>query len=529
MDDLTLVESPVAHAHFSRDGELVSATPGFLAGGLGGVEEYLSRFDAIDGGPAGPEMIRAAAARWREPGGAVSGRTPDGGMWTLCSHPAEDGGVTLVSVRCAAAAAGSEREARDLLNDTLRGLSEGCALFDGESRLIVCNDRFREMHAGVREFIAPGVHWETLLREMARRRLAVHASGRDAAWVEHMLEYSEGDEAFDIDWTDGTTTSLTTRPTSLGGFILSEIDITARRRAEQFAHASEQMLSTILQASPANLCMSQIGDGEIIYQSPACVDLFGNADSAREQFADPLDRADFLTELLASGRADDFPAQARRGDGRTFPALFSARVIDYRGEEVMVSTVTDLTEQVAAERRIKDAGIRLRDAIEALSEGFILYDGEERVVMANQRFLELNAPYADMITPGRHTRDLLVAAVESEHFVDAEGWLRDYEEELARGEGGSHRAFEFQITDGTWVNSVRRPTREGGFVITWLDVTDQKNASDALAVANDRMRDAIDSLDDGFALYDADDRLVMWEPAVRGTECPCRRLDSAKA
>ena len=176
----------------------------------------------------------------------------------------------------------------------------------------------------------------------------------------------------------------------------------------------------------------------------------------------------------------------------------------------MVSSVTDLTELVEAERTIKEASVRLRDAIEALSEGFILYDAEERVVMANQRFLELNAPYADKIVPGTHTRVLLQAAIDTGHFVDAEGWLADYEAELARGEGGTHRSFEFRMSDGTWVNSVRRPTREGGFVITWLDVTDEKLATAELARANDRMRDAIDSVDHGIALFDPDNRLAMW-------------------
>ena len=399
---------------------------------------------------------------------------------------------------------------RVLLDDALRGVNEGCALFDDDDQLIVCNDRYRELNKGIQEFIAPGVYWETLLREMARRKLAQHTQGRTEAWVQEILRLSESEEPFEIVRTDGTVTSVTVRPTSLGGFILSEADITARRRAEQSAADSEQMLSKILEASPANLCMSQIGSGEIIYQSPSCADLLGRPESARNHFDDPVSRADFLTELLPSGRVDDFNAVARRDDGTTFPALFSARIIDYRGEEVMVSTVTDLTQQIAAEQSIKDAGIRLRDAIEALSEGFILYDAEERVVMANRRFLEMNAPYADMIEPGRHTRDLLQAAVETGHFVGAETWLADYEAELARGEGGSHRSFEFQLADGTHLNSVRRPTREGGFVITWLDVTEEKAAAEKLKLLNDRMRDAIESLDEGFALFDGQDRLVMW-------------------
>lgn len=399
---------------------------------------------------------------------------------------------------------------RDLLNDALQAFSIGFALFDEDSRLIACNEQFHEINDGIKEFVAPGTHWESILRAMAQRRIARNSVGREAAWVRDVLFATERFEDFEIEWLDGSIIAVEVHPTSLGGFILSQTDITARRRAEQAARDSEQLLSKILQASPANLCMSRIGDGEIIYSSPASVALFGDEASARDQFADPLDRGDFLTELLPTGHVDDFPADSRNAEGEVFPALFSARVIDFRGEDVMVSTVTDLTERIAAERNLRDASNRLRDAIEALEEGFALFDADERLVVANRRYLEMNAPFADRIAAGTSSRELLEAAVETQHVVDAEGWLADYDSEKTRGKIGSHRGYEFQLTDGTWVNSVRRPTREGGFVITWLDVTEQRQAAADLRLVNDRLNDAIESLEHGFALYDRDDRLVTW-------------------
>ena len=399
---------------------------------------------------------------------------------------------------------------RDLLNDALRAFSVGFALFDEDSRLIVCNERYREIYEGIDEFLTPGTHWETILREMTRRRIVRQAVGREASWLRETAHATEEFGDFEIERMDGTVVAVEVHPTSLGGFIQSATDITARRRAEEAARASEQLLSKILQASPVNLCMSRMGDGEIIYHSPASVALFGAERSARDQFADPLDRADFLTELLPVGQIDNFRADSRNADGEIFPALFSARMIDYRGEDVMVSTVTDLTEHIAAERNLRDASIRLRDAIEALEEGFVLFDADERLVIANRRYIEMNAPYADRITEGVHTRDLLVAAVETGHVIDAEKWLADYDAEKMRNEIGAQRGYEFQLVDGTWINSVRRPTRDGGFVITWLDVTEQRQAALELKLVNDRLRDAIESLEHGFALYDSDDRLVTW-------------------
>ena len=399
---------------------------------------------------------------------------------------------------------------RNLLHDALRAFSFGFALFDEDSRLIACNEHFHELNDGIKEYIAPGTHWETILRAMARRRIVRQTTRNEAAWIRDVLFATERFKNFEIELLDGRIIAVEVHPTTLGGFILSEADITARRRAEQAARDSEQLLSKILQASPANLCMSRIGDGEIIYRSPASVAVFGDKTSARDQFADPLDRGDFLTELLPTGRIDDFSADSRNAKGEIFPASFSARVIDFRGEDVMVSTVTDLTERIAAEKEIRDASERLRDAIEALEEGFVLFDADERLVVANRRYLEMNAPFADRIVAGVTTRELLEAACDYGHYVDAESWLADYDDEKARGKIGSHRGYEFQLTDGTWVNSVRRPTRDGGFVITWLDVTEQRQAAAELRLVNDRLNDAIESLEHGFALYDRDDRLVAW-------------------
>lgn len=402
------------------------------------------------------------------------------------------------------------RRSQDLLNDALRSLSEGFALFDEDGRLIVANDRFRDINAGIVEFISQGVHWETMLREMARRRIALHAAGRQNAWIAEVLRATDSFETFEIVRVDGAAIQVVSQPTSLGGFIISETDITARREAERSARESDQMLSTILEASPANLCMSRIGDGEIIYRSPSCVALFGRNSSARDQFADPLDRADFLTDLLPGGRIDDFAADACNAAGDIFPALFSARVIEYRGEDVIVSTVTDLTEPKKAEIAIRAASARLRDAIEAMTEGFVLFDADERLVIANQRYLSMNAPYADKVKPGARLRDILVAGRDTGHLIDGDYWLEKYDEETAAGMRDIRRMSEFQLADGSHITSLRRPTRDGGIVCSWLDVTEQKRAAAELSRLNELLRDAIESLDEGFALYDSEDRLVMW-------------------
>ena len=380
---------------------------------------------------------------------------------------------------------------RQLLGDALRTLKEAFALFDEDGCLIMWNDQYRAIHSGIAEFIAPGIHWETLLRETARRRIARHALGRESAWVADMLDNGEKYETFEVERTDGSTILVSIHPTTLGGFIVSEADITRERLAEQSAQESEQMLSKVLEASPANLCMSRIKDGEIIYRSPASTALFGRDASARDQFEDPMDWADFLTDLLPSGRIDDFAATARNASGDLFPALFSARIVDYKGEDVIVSSVTDLTDQYRARQQLADANTRLSDAIESLDEGFALYDENDRLVLWNKRYAELNAHVAHELREGVRYGQLLDAAIASGRLgpIDIERTIESGQPD----ENGAPRRFEFEHSDGKWFSVSRNPTSEGGFVITRLDITERKKAEAAQREADELVRRVLDA------------------------------------
>lgn len=388
---------------------------------------------------------------------------------------------TEPAVEMAHAEADARAEARasdTLLHDVIGALTEAVALFDDAGRLIMCNDRFRDANASIAEFIAPGVHWETLLRETARRRAVRNTEGREAAWVEDMLARTDAFERFEIARSTGGAQMISIRPTSLGGFIIAETDVTARRDAEASVRDSEQMLSTILDASPANLTLSRIGDGEIIYRSPASADLFGPEATARDQFADPRDRADFLTELLPTGRIDDFPAIACNGDGEPFPALFSARIIDYRGEDAMVSNVTDLTDIRAAEAAAKEASIRLRDAIESLDQGLALFDRDDRLVAWNRRYEELNAHVIDVLRTGASYPEMLEAAIETGRLSPDQ--IDKVRESGQRASNRRRRSYEFRHADGRWFEVTRNSASNDGFVVTRQDITERKHAEEEM-------------------------------------------------
>ncbi|MEP2027216.1 MAG: ATP-binding protein [Paracoccaceae bacterium] len=240
-----------------------------------------------------------------------------------------------------------------LLLDTLGGLADGVALFDQDASLLLANNSFAGMNPDMVEFLAAGTSWDIFLREAENRGAFPTGICKSLAIFEADL-LSSPEDVHHVKFKGSLDRNYLIRmnASSDGGFILIQspvVDDTTRTDAEREV---EFLLSKVLEASPACLTMSRIGDGQIIYRSPAATALLGLAKSSYYYFANREERADFVTELLPDARVDDMRVTGRRADGSEFPAGVSARLIEYRGEDVVVSSIEDLTGMLAVQAEL---------------------------------------------------------------------------------------------------------------------------------------------------------------------------------
>jgi PAS domain S-box-containing protein len=138
-------------------------------------------------------------------------------------------------------------------------------------------------------------------------------------------------------------------------------------------------------------------------------------------------------------------------------------------------------------REVASARQRLIDAIESISEGFSLYDAEDRLVLCNSRFRELYPGVADAVVPGTPFAAIARTAAERHLIRDAMGrvdaWL---EQRLALHREPPGPYLQAQ-SDGRWIQVSERKTQVGGTVAVFTDVTELKHTEHALLAAQTRL------------------------------------------
>ncbi|MEO1599033.1 MAG: ATP-binding protein [Pseudomonadota bacterium] len=271
-------------------------------------------------------------------------------------------------------------------------------------------------------------------------------------------------------------------------------------------------LQNLLTASPANLLLSRLEDGEVLYRSPASRRLFGDTCDAGLHWDIQEERETYIAMLREKGEVEDFFRIGRGADGRPFPSLVSSRLLEHNGELVILSSTTDLTEPFALRDASDLANARLRDAIESLDEAFVLYDADDRLVMANRLYRDAHREAAHAIRPGASSQEILAALVKADHLEGGETLIEEFRAELTEGRQHRPRQMELRRRDGRVFLFRRSPTKEGGSAVTLLDITERKRADEAEREADALVRTIVEACPTTFLVSRVSDGKIIYAP-----------------
>jgi signal transduction histidine kinase/DNA-binding response OmpR family regulator len=159
-------------------------------------------------------------------------------------------------------------------------------------------------------------------------------------------------------------------------------------------------------------------------------------------------------------------------------------------EALGVFRATAIEMEEANLKEIREARARLTEAIETISEGFSLYDAEDKLIVCNSHYRELFASHAEAMVPGTSFETILRTATGRGLIKDAEGreeaWIA---ERLERHRASSETHIQ-RRSDGRWIQVSERKTANGGVVAIYADITQLKQHEAELAAARDAAEEA---------------------------------------
>lgn len=136
----------------------------------------------------------------------------------------------------------------------------------------------------------------------------------------------------------------------------------------------------------------------------------------------------------------------------------------------------------------------IETAVETITDGIVLYDGDDRLVLSNSRFRELYAGLRQHITPGvsfeRIVRAALDLGLHDPGNRSPEAWLQHRLKEH-QNPSGSH---VHRHKDNRWIRVTERRTPDDGTVAVYTDISDLKEREQELSAAKERAEQALQDL-----------------------------------
>lgn len=167
-----------------------------------------------------------------------------------------------------------------------------------------------------------------------------------------------------------------------------------------------------------------------------------------------------------------------------------------------------------------NAQILLAHAVEDLSQGFVLFDAEDRLVLCNRKYREFYPEIADLLTPGRSYGEIADAAAQrakrGQISIRLDGWVR-------RNAPREADVSEEEVAGARWVSASEQRIEGGGRVGVRTDITDLHRREEMLRESRQRFRDIAAAASDWF--WESDAKLAFTYVSERLLLITDRRAD----
>ena len=272
-----------------------------------------------------------------------------------------------------------------------------------------------------------------------------------------------------------------------GRRVLWVYDVTELTKNQAQVAEQERQLREILDYSPAAVSVVD-EDGRLLFHNWRLRELTGYRKEELElfdtrRFWHDLDHRTRVIDLLRTrgGQLLNEEVAWKTKQGELLNLLISYVQVAYHGGHVAFAGgkrlywLYDITPLRRAEQARLRSEQRLAEAIESISEGFVCYDGEDKLVICNSCYRNLLYPSLDVdLSVGTTFENIIRWAAERGYIKDAEGRVEEWIAERLEQHRNPGPPQVQQRGNGRWVMVSERRTEDGGTVSVYSDITELK-------------------------------------------------------
>jgi diguanylate cyclase (GGDEF)-like protein len=160
-----------------------------------------------------------------------------------------------------------------------------------------------------------------------------------------------------------------------------------------------------------------------------------------------------------------------------------------------------------AKLRLEAEKQRVDTALDNMTQGLVLYDADARVVMFNQRFIDLLGLSDEVIKPGCHLRDVMKHCRQRHAF---DGDIDQFCATASRNAAnGKTRQATYETKGGRSFNVIDKPLPQGGWVTTVEDISHRRRLEQERDRNHAFLREIIDHIPSQITVKDIRDRRYL--------------------
>ena len=373
------------------------------------------------------------------------------------------------------------------LNAAIENMPQGICMFDGDKRLIVCNQRYADLYGLSTEQTKPGSPFRSIL---AAQSTVVSVPDDSERYIARRLGDVSTKQPYQLinRLGDGRLISVTHRPMAGGGWIATHADVT-----EQISR--EELLRLLFEGSPVPMWVSDRETLHFLAVNDAALACYGYS---RDQFMSmtvpdlrPQEDRDRFAEFLRSLHPVQFSenvGQHTTSDGRIIDVSVYSRALTYAGRNARLTVIYDISKSKRVENELRRTQKFLDAIVEHAPAPILVKEvtGAHKDV-AQFRYTLINRAFEDLFGVSREgivgktvselypkeRADFIIA--ENANALRSEDPITLFDHEVHTAKNG------IRICTATTV-AVRDDSNTPQYLVTLLqDVTERKRAERRIA------------------------------------------------